>query len=426
MRKRFEIRAVLVVALLGLGAPACVKNTNADGSEERIQYTLTKKAFMHLQRVNEHAEKKEWAEALEELDQMAERKFLNPYERASMWGARAMVLAAKGDLDKIPHALEQALALNAFPDEERLTVEHQLAQAYFVNEKFTKAGDMFAKWLKEAKNPDSSVYYVAASSYAQAKKFKAALPFAKKAVEKMKKTEESWLSLLMSIHYELKQNEEVAAVLKRLIKDFPKKQYWLHLSQTYQTMEQSPKALAVMELAYSKEMLDDEKDFLNLARLQIQQGVPLKAAAVLEAHIADGTIEKKPETLELLATAWLMAENRERAEATLKQAANAASSGELYMRLAQFHVERHEWAKAREAIAEGLKQKLEDPGQAHLLLGIVNYNQKRMDAAMSALNEAKKHEKTAKAAKEWIALVRNERGTASVEGAEGGEAAPAE
>jgi tetratricopeptide (TPR) repeat protein len=262
-----------------------------------------------------------------------------------------------------------------------------------------------------------------ASSFAQAKDFKGALPYAKLAVEKMKKVEESWLALQLSIHYELKQNEEVAAVLKRLIAEFPdKKQYWLQLSQTYQTLEDTPKALAVLEVAYKKDLLEDEKDFVVLAKLQLQQGVPLKAAAILEKHMEAGQVEKKPETLELLATAWLMAEERAKAEAALEVAAGAASSGELYMQLAQFHVERHEWNKARDAITEALKQKLEDEGSAQLLLGIVNYNQKRMDAAITALNEAKKHEKTAKAAKEWISLVRNERGTdggsASVDAAE--------
>lgn len=412
MRTRFGTWAALGAALLTLAfAPGCVKKASTEDGGDKATYTMTKKAFMHLQRVQEHAEKKEWDEAMEELDEMAERKFLNPYERAMMWQARAGIHLAKNQFDKIPGCLEEALKLDAMSKDGRLDLEFSLAQAYFMNERFEDAAKMFAKWLKEAKNPEPQVYFMTASSFAQAKDFEGALPYAKLAVEKMKKVEESWLSLELSIHYELKQNEEVAEVLKRLIAEFPdKKQYWLQLSQTYQTLEDTPKALAVLEVAYKKGLLEEEKDFVILAKLELQQGVPLKAAAILEKHMEEGRVEKKPETLELLATAWLMAEEREKAEAALKVAAGAASSGELYMQLAQFHVERHEWDKARAAITEALKQKLEDEGSAQLLLGIVNYNQKRMDAAISALNEAKKHEKTAKAAKEWISLVRNERG----------------
>jgi tetratricopeptide (TPR) repeat protein len=170
-------------------------------------------------------------------------------------------------------------------------------------------------------------------------------------------------------------------------------------------------------------MLTEEKELLILARLMLQEGVPLKAGAILEKHMEAGQIERKPETLELLATCWLMAEDRPRAEATLKDAAGAATSGELYVRLAQFHVERHQWAKAQEALTEALKKgDLESEGDAQLLLGIVNYNQKRMGAALTALSQARKHDNTRQAAEQWIEMIKRESATEGGAGAGAPEA----
>ncbi|MGD8859069.1 MAG: tetratricopeptide repeat protein [Myxococcales bacterium] len=421
--------AWMLCALLLLAA-GCVKKTGSGDGDEAVSHTISKKAYLHLQRVGEHMEKKEYEEALEELDEMAERKYLKPYERATMWRTRAGVHFALTKIDEVVVDLEKSLEYNVLPKEEQLDTEFNLAQAYLMTEKFGKAADMFATWLEKVENPDPSVYFMTASAYSQAGKFEAALPYAKKAVEKMEKTEESWLQLLLSIHYELKQNEEVAELLKRMIKEFNKKEHWLQLSQTYQSLGDSAKALAVLELAYDKGMVTEEKQLLTLARLMLQEGVPLKAGAILEKHMEAGEIERKPETLELLATCWLMAEDRPRAEATLEDAAGAATSGELYVRLAQFHVERHEWAKAQEALTEALKKgDLESEGDAQLLLGIVNYNLKRMGAALTALMQARKHESTKQAAKQWIELVKSESGEGEGAGAtdaSGGQATSAQ
>ena len=69
------VRGLVVVALLGLLPVAgCVKKGTPENGEEKATYTLTKKAYTHLLKTREHVEKKEYKEAFEELDEMAERK----------------------------------------------------------------------------------------------------------------------------------------------------------------------------------------------------------------------------------------------------------------------------------------------------------------------------------------------------------------
>jgi hypothetical protein len=397
-----------------LGAIGCAANTAETKGTDRPTYSLSMKFGEMMKKVAEDAKDKHWDEALADLDRVAAHKHLNPYERAAIFAARAGVHMAVNKTDEGVKDLEQAVALDAMPEEQQLDATYNLAQLYFTLDRFSEAADTFGKWAQRAKNPPPEKYYLTASAYAQAHRFAEALPFAKKAVEGMKEPKEPWLQLLVSLHYELHQEAELAAVLQRLTQLFPKKEYSLQLAATYQETNQNDKAVSALETAYEKGLLTEEKDLVNLARLYLRQPAPLKGAALLDKQMQAGKVSKTPQNLELLATCWVMGEDAEHAEAALKQAGDAVGSGQVYIELARIDVEHGAWIKARDALSSALqKGGLASPGEAHLLLGVVHYNTKRKDAALSSLAEAKRHPETAKCADEWIQLVKSGRpGTA--------------
>jgi hypothetical protein len=396
-----------------LGLVGCASNTAETKGAERPTYSLSMKFGEMMKKVGEEAQDKHWNEALAELDRVAAHKHLNPYERAAICAARAGIHMQLNKTDEGVKDLEQAVALDAMPEEQQLDAMYNLAQLYFTLDRFSEAADTFGKWAQRAKNPAPEKYYLTASAYAQAHRFAEALPFAKKAVAGMKEPKEPWLQLLLSLHYELHQEAELAGVLERLIQSFPKKEYWLQLAAAYQDAGQNDKAVAALETAYSKGLLTEEKDLVNLARLYLRQPAPLKGAALLEKQMQAGKVSKTPQNFELLATCWVMGEDAEHAEAALKQAGDGVS-GQVYIELARIDVEHGAWIKARDALSSALqKGGLASAGEAHLLLGVVHYNTKRKDAALASLGEAKKHPETAKCAEEWIQLVKSGRpGTA--------------
>ena len=95
-----------------------------------------------------------------------------------------------------------------------------------------------------------------------------------------------------------------------------------------------------------------------------------------------------------------------RALEPLTKAANGSEDGELFVRLAQIRIEREEWAPCVSALRKALgKSGLRDPGQAHLLSGICQTRAKNWDGARDAFARAKRHNKTAEQATQWLAHV---------------------
>jgi len=93
----------------------------------------------------------------------------------------------------------------------------------------------------------------------------------------------------------------------------------------------------------------------------------------------------------------------------LAEAARMSDNGDLYVKLAQVHLEREDWSKAREALEAAVdKGDLTDPGNAHLLLGVSHYNSGKLSAAERSFLEASNHDRQRKSAKRWIKHIRQE------------------
>lgn len=397
------VTSLLLIALAG----GCASNAAHGTETERPTYSLTLKFAKLMEKYQERAKKQQWDAALAELDKVAERDFLNPYERAMIFQARALVHTATNKTDEVIKDMQQAVALNAMPEQAQLDAEYNLGLAYFMAERFSESADMFSKWASQAKDIDPTKHYIIASTLSQARRFSEALPYAIKAVDGMKVADEAWLQLLLSLNFETKNEPGVAAALQRLIAAFPKKQYWLQLSETYIAMGAEDKALQTLETAQTKGLLTDQTEFVALARLYLRQGAAPKAAMFLDQQIKAGKVEKVPVNLELLAKCWLVAKDLDRAEAVLHLPETDVSSGDVYLELGRLLIERKAWGKAREALSSAVqKGGLQWPGDARLLLGVAHYNLKDKSAALAALDEAKKSADSAKCAAEWIQIVK--------------------
>jgi tetratricopeptide (TPR) repeat protein len=395
----------MAVFLAGCGASG-----KKDADEPKGEMTM--KTMKRLQKVRELAEKKDWPGALAELDEIAAGEYVNPYEKAKIFEARAGVHFAMNQGDEVVKDLEQALALEALGKQERLDATFNLAQSYFMLERFSESADAFARWAKEAENPEPKQNYLIASAFAQAKRYEEALPYANKAIEESSgKAPEPWFVLLASLHYELKHEKELAEVQQQLATAYPKKEHLLLLSQTYADMGDDAKALATLEQLNAKGKLTEGKEIVALATLYQRTGAPLKGAALLEKGMRDGKVDKTSESLEALAVCYIAGKDADKAKAALDAAGEEAGSGEVYFQLARLHAQREQWTDARDAVAAAIqKGGLSSAGDAQLLLGISHYNTKRKDAALASLTEAKRHgPAAAKCADAWIKVVKSGR-----------------
>lgn len=380
-----------------------------DKHRTRRSFTVDKWAFEKLNSAQEALSTGKYDEALKLMDDMQRRRGLNDHEKALMWQTLAYIYSGKDQPKKAIEALEKCLAQDALPDGAQLTTQFNLGQMYLVVEEYEKAVKTLVDWLNKVENPTPQAHYMVAMAYAQTEKYRKGLEHAKQAVYGGAKPQEPWLQLLLSLHYQVKETREMAKVLEMLVQRFPKKQYWTQLAAVYGEIGEEKRSLAALELAYEAGYLTTKSELSNLAQLYSYHDVPLKAAAVLEKGLKAEILDRELKTVELLANSYLRAREYEKAIAPLSEAAKLSEKGDLYVQLAQVYVEREDWKQAAAALKSAIdKGKLSDPANVFLLAGIVNYNLKRRDVARQAFEQARGFDKSAKVAKQWLDLMRNE------------------
>jgi tetratricopeptide (TPR) repeat protein len=393
--------ALLLAAGLALATAPHAKES--DDKKKRENFAAGEWAFKKLSAAHEALAAEKYGEARGLLDQMAKRKGLNKHEQALMWQTYGYIESSQEQYAKAAASFEKCLALDALPEAAVLGTQYNLGQLYMQVERYKDAVETLEDWLGKVENPAASAYYLVSMAHVQLKDAKAALPYARKAVKRAKKPTESYLQLVLALEFELKHYKQVASVLEVLIANFPKKSYFMQLSAAYSELGQDKRVLATLELAYYQGMLDRESELLNLAQAYLFHAIPYRAAQVLETGLADGIITDDAEHWELLGDSWLHAREFDSALEPLKRAASLSGEGNLYVRIAQVHLEREESKQALEALEKGIaKGGLDNPGNAYLLLGITHTSAKRFGAARGAFAKAGGYEKSRKAAKGWI------------------------
>jgi tetratricopeptide (TPR) repeat protein len=220
---------------------------------------------------------------------------------------------------------------------------------------------------------------------------------------------ENWLLLLRVIYFEQKEYELMIDVVKELVRYYPKDTYVLTLAGIYSELGDTKKQLALTEVLYEKGMLNTSSHVTNLANLYLLHGLPFKAATVLEKEMNANIVESNERNLRLLSQAWYQAREDEKAIPPLERAAKLSEDGELYVRLAQAHLNLENWAEAAAAVEKGLQLGgLKRNDTANIMLGMALFNQQRLTQARRAFERAAADSRSERAATQWIAYVDSE------------------
>jgi tetratricopeptide (TPR) repeat protein len=160
---------------------------------------------------------------------------------------------------------------------------------------------------------------------------------------------------------------------------------------------------------YEKGMLNTSSHITNLGNLYLLHGLPYKAATLLEKEMNENIVESNERNLRLLSQAWYQAREDEKAIPPLERAAGMSEDGELYVRLAQAHLNLENWSEAAQAVQKGIQAGgLKRSDTANIMLGMALFNQKRLEQARRAFERAAGDNRSRRAAQQWIAYVDSE------------------
>ena len=413
---RFKSKLIPAMAcgflLIGVSVAALAQD---DGSERKTKETvaMSQQVYELLTEIQELIENKDYASAQRAIDELKNRKGLTDYERAQLWNISGYSYYLQERYAEAIRAYDQVLATPQLPEALVLSTLKTKAQLHFTEEDYNAALKVVRELLAAIPEPSADVLMIEGQALFQLGRYDEALVPIKTAIgmyrEQGQTPRENWLLLLRVIYFEQKEYELMIDVVKELIRYYPKDTYVLTLAGIYSELGDTKKQLALTEVLYEKGMLNTSSHVTNLANLYLLHGLPFKAATVLEKEMNANIVESNERNLRLLSQAWYQARNDEKAIPPLERAAKLSEDGELYVRLAQAHLNLENWAEAAEAVQKGLQLGgLKRNDTANIMLGMALFNQQRLTQARTAFERAASDSRSERAATQWIAYVDSE------------------
>ncbi|MEJ8569040.1 tetratricopeptide repeat protein [Elongatibacter sediminis] len=401
--------------LLFSAQEALAQSGQCGKSREVGAKALDEATYKQLNGVYEDVGEEKFNDAFNELQKMLNRAGRDEYLQAILHQALAQVEWSRENYDPALSHFEKAVELDALPNQAHFALMYQIAQLYFMKERYDDALERLDLWFCTAPEEKitSGAYVLQASIFAAKLDYARALTAIEKAISMDENPKEPWYQLKLAAHYELEQYPQAAQTLEIMITRWPEKKiYWTQLAQTYYKLKQDDKALSVAALAYRKNLMDKQADVMFLSSLYANSDVPYKAAEVLQKGIEDGIVESTERNWTATADNWYAAEELEKALVAYEKAGQAASDGDIDLRRGYILVDLERWDAAREALDNALEKGGLDErktGEAYLLRGMAQFNLGQLDRASADWGRASRYPRTKDAAQQWINHLREER-----------------
>ena len=362
---------------------------------------------------------------------------LKSYDRSVMWNAWAFVYFNDGDYPKAMDAYYKLINEPEVTIGLRVGALLSLAQLNLVQENYEKGIELILQWMSEVETITAQSYSLLGQAYYQTGDFSKALSSMETAVkmaeEEGYKPRENWYVIMAAcIGEQKKQIGEKVALLRQidiyeiLVNLYPKKQYFIQLGGSYGQLGREKDYMITLKAAFQKDFLNKESEYLALTQLLLLNQNPFWAAEVFESGqkkmitiVDEKTKEEKivpvvkdtEKNLKLLADAWRMAQEIDKAIPVLEKAAKMSKDGESYVLLGNLYLSEDKLEEAADSILKGLeKGKIKKLSPVYLTLGQVYFELQQFEDAKKNFRIAArdKDKKIKQQANNWIKYTENE------------------
>lgn len=362
---------------------------------------------------------------------------LKSYDRSVMWNAWAFVYFNDGKYDQAMDAYYNLINEPEVTIGLRVGALLSLAQLHLVQENYKEGIELILQWMNEVEKVTAQSYSLLGQAYYQTGDFRKSLSSMETAVtmaeEEGYKPRENWYVIMAASIGELKKEiGEKESLLRQidiyeiLVNLYPKKQYFIQLGGSYGQLGRERDYMITLKAAHQKDFLNKESEYLALTQLLLLNQNPYWAAQVFVSGqkkmitiVDEKTEEEKvvpvvkdtEKNLKLLADAWRMAQEIDKAIPVLEKAANMSKDGESFVLLGNLYLSEDRVEKAVEAINKGLeKGKIKKLSQVYLTLGQAYFELEKFEEAKKNFRIAArdKDKKIKQQANNWIKYTENE------------------
>ena len=235
--------------------------------------TISESIFKKLGTAQEFMDAKDYVSAEQFLQDMLNRsKKYNGNELGNIHNMIGYIAFLKEDYKGAIYSYEQVLAQGEDVTEGlEVTTLYTIAQLSFVVENYQDALDYMETWISKAENPGPEPRIFMGQVYYQMKDYPNALKQIQQGIsiaqERGTKVKENWWALVAFLFYEKEDFQGYTDTMKILVKEFPKRDYWIRLAGIYGQEGQEQLQLNTLQAAYAGDYFESKTDFTNLAGL---------------------------------------------------------------------------------------------------------------------------------------------------------------
>ena len=326
---------------------------------------------------------------------------------------RGSVASAAGDNETAIKAFESVLASGKLSGREQQQMVQAVAVGYYKNKEYAKAAQWTQRYFKEG-GTDPSMRTVLLQSYYLGNdcgSVSRMLGSAGEEANGRKPTEEE-LQILANCFLRQKDTGGYVGAIEKLVIFYPKKEYWTDLLSRVQKKSGFSDRLGVhvYRLRLATGNLTTPGDYMEMAQLAVQAGVPAEAKAVLDKGYASnilGTGKDAERHGRLRALVTKAIEDSQKSRAQDEKEALAGKDGNDLVKVGLNYVYEGKSEKGFALIEQGLKKGgLKRPEDAKLRLGEAQLFAGQRSKAVQTLREVKGNDGTADIARLWVLSAR--------------------
>jgi tetratricopeptide (TPR) repeat protein len=403
--------AVALSVAIGMASTAAVLAPATVVAAEPAKPKMSKAVAVPLQAAQKAMAAKQWDAAMAEIKKAQAVPTRTPAEDYQIDEFLGYILVQQKKYAQAAPVFERMLNSGLVPADQVDDRTKAVAQMYFQEKEYKKSAEWAKKWLATHPGQEDMSVLLGQANYLL-EDYKGAASVMSGVVNNAEKAgqtpKENYIQIVLSSQFKLDNKDGVAEALKKMVRHYPKPEYWDNLTDIYRRKQTSDRVtLGFYRLMSDVGILKDKGDYMEMSQLAIEAGVPGEAEQTMQKGIDNGTLKSDDKTEQGRYTRLLEAAKKQAAadRASLAQQAkdaDKATQGQASVGLGQAYLSYGMYDEAIAAIQAGLKKGgVTDADEAQISLGLAQMKKGQKDAARQTFKAVKADSKWADLAGLW-------------------------
>lgn len=391
---KLSLCAAVALICLGASAPAVIA---AEKKEQAISHTIGKE----MEAAQKAMKANQWADVIKNAEVAEGKSGLTPFDKKSIYELKGFAYIKLQKYKEAEEAYESAMATGQYSEDDKARTTKMLFQLAAQNKQFSKALE-YGKVATEQSSATPNDFLIMTQLYYQEKDCKNSAAWGDKAVAAYKKAGEAPKEVIYQIKLQCasdaQDNAGMTAALYDLVRLTNKTQYWNNLIRLERQEERDDhNTLMIYRVMYDTNAMNADTDYIEMAQLLGDAGLPGEAAAVLDKtagldKAAPGALkdEHKERTNRLSTALKGRAAEDKKTLSSQDAEAGKAAAGDMSVKVGEAHFGFGEFPQAVTLINQGIqKGQVKRPDEAYVYLGRSYVAQKNTADAKKAFGQVK-------------------------------------